>query len=158
MSALSVASSPPAALVPITPEPSAPAVANDDTQAESPAVQVSLSAEASLTLSISQETRITISSASGASDRNGAAPADPTKTRALSTLEAVDQAERAWVAALKAKYEGRPAPKADDAKAQPAKSGATDTAAPSSGVQITVEQDTVVEASWEVGAEVDVRA
>ncbi|THD66891.1 hypothetical protein [Phenylobacterium sp.] len=155
MSVSFLASSPSTALAPIAPTSPASAAANDDAPAASPAVQVSLSAEATLTLSIYQETRVTISAAGAGSDAQDGG-VDPNTARALSTLKSVDDAERAWLAAIKAQYEGRPAPKAQASSDAKSKDGATGASA--SSLQVTVEQDTVVEASLQVGAEVDLRA
>jgi hypothetical protein len=159
MSVLSIASAPPAALTPTTPTSPTPPAANDDAQAASLAVEVSLSAEATLTLSVYQETQVTISAGGGAANALDGA-ADPDTARALSTLKNVDDAERAWLAAIKAQFEGRPAPKAQAVSEAKSKDGANggSLAAPTSALQVTVQQSTVVEASLQVGAEIDIRA
>lgn len=159
MSVSPVASSPNAAIAPLpSVSPDTPAAVSDAGSTSDPAVQVSLSAEATLTLSVYQETRISISAASSGPGSSNSDATDPETARALATLKAVDAAERAWAAEIKARNEGRPAPKADDANATSPKASAATSATATSGLQVSVEQETVVQASLQVGAEVDVRA
>jgi hypothetical protein len=141
---------------------SAPATVDDTDGGQTSAVQVSLGMEAELTLTTYQATQISItaSSRSGDVSQDGTVQ-DPETSRALSTLKAVAEAQREWIAAMKAQYEGRPTPGAQDAT--DAKSTAKTGSQTASGsesetsVQVTVQQETVVEASLSVGAEVDVQ-
>ncbi len=131
---------------------------NDDAadNAESPAYQITLSAEAGLTLSISQTTKITISQASGEGEKPGAA-LDPNTDRALSTLEAVAEHQREWIAELKAESEGKAPKTAQSAEASTTAKGSAN-ANPPSELQVTIEQDTEVDVSLSVAAQVDVQA
>ncbi|MGZ6014923.1 MAG: hypothetical protein ACXWKO_01980 [Phenylobacterium sp.] len=131
-----------------------------ETTAPSPAVQVSLSLEAELTLTTYQETKITISQTGGGAGKPGASPQDPTSSRALSTLEAIAETEREWIARLKAEAEGKDPNKtqvADTAKT-PAKTSADDTGQAGGTLQVSIEQATEVDLSLSVSAKLDVQA
>lgn len=152
--------------------PLAPTPANDTAPAAAPAVQVSLSAEAELSVTVIQETKITISEtsgsgASGTKDGSQAA-ADPKSARALSTLQKVADDQRAWIKALEAQRKGHHAHKADGGDSTASATGTSDAGASDNAdgaqssagasLQISIEQDTVVQAQLTVGAQVDVKA
>lgn len=159
MSVSSIAALPAAAAVPTA---ATPVAANDATpaDAQAPAVRISLSAEAQISLSIVQETKVSVSVSTGSRNAQGGGSADPVASRALSTLEQVAEAQRQWLAALKAQHDGRPAPKAQDADSAKPPAATECKAGADAGptVQVSVEQDTAVEASLSVGAELDIEA
>jgi hypothetical protein len=168
MSVLSLAASPAPALAQST---GGRSPANDiaSAAASNPTDQVSLSLEAQLTVTVTQETKITISMGdpSGASSNaskspDGSNPADPAATRALSTMEKIAADQRAWIKALEANRRGHQAPSANDAGDQGDKitgqSGDCAGADQAPSIQISIEQDTTVETRLSVGAQLDVSA
>jgi hypothetical protein len=147
--------------------PAGAAVIDDDAAAPSdtasPAVQISLSAEAQLTLTTYQETKISISqtsSDSGASNKTASPPQDPESAKALSTLEAIAQSERDWIAKLKAEAEGKDPNKvqssdsASNASKTSAKTSTDASASQTGGLQVSIEQDTEVDVSLSVSAQI----
>jgi len=145
------------------PDTSTPLAANDaaaDTSAaggDSPAVQITISAEAELTMMTSETMQITATAAGGGAT-DSSAPQDPNTTKALSTLKAVAQNERDWIKSLKASHEGKKASTSDATNsASPANTSST-SGAQAGGVQITVQQETQVQVSLSVSAQVDIQA
>jgi hypothetical protein len=172
VSSISSSGGSPALLAPASAADDAqPTPANDAASAsESPAVQVTLSAEAELTMTTTETLQITATngSANGSSAANDAGqPQAPQSARALSTLKSIAQSERAWIAAMKASYEGKKTPKSDatasastDAKStsNAPGSGAQGSEAEGAGVEITIQQQTSIQMSLSASVQVDGQA
>ncbi|THD64750.1 hypothetical protein [Phenylobacterium sp.] len=91
----------------------------------------------------------------------GQAAQDAETAKALTTLQQVADSQREWIAALKAAYEGKPTPKSGNASsdAKAAGSSATGGSEPDpSSVQVTVTQQTTVQTSLALSAQVDISA